>query len=250
MTDETNSEEDLSQDEYLQALLDQVNMYMLTMTQTKRHAVIAAKGPIDCDALLQVRYGLRENESLAPFNEDEQYDMLLASHEGVHLHERFINLSATNQYDGSPALAIFKILASFMEANPTSMVWTTSLVADGIAMSGAGGPEWDALLETPENKGKTMHDLFRDSAEAQKWLMECLSVFLMDQHGNMIKAECPYSYDDRTHPPLPVFNSSPAVFVGNVFDASSDFIQNQRIVKQFVAFWAAFEQAKTIPNNN
>lgn len=250
MNDELNSDEDLSQDEYLQALLDQANVYMLTMTQTKRQSVITAKGPIDCDALLQIRYGLRENESPAPFDEDKQHDMLLASHEGVHLHERFVNLSATNEYDGSPALAIFKNLSDFMSANPTAMVWTTTLVADGIAKSGDGSPEWDALRERPENKDKTMHDLFRDSAEAQKWLTECLSVFLMDQHGNMIKADCTYSYDDKTHPPLPVFDTKPAVFAGNIFEVPADFIYSQRVVQQFVAFWAALEYSKTILNNN
>jgi len=239
-------------------LAEQASAYRNVMMSMKKLAVLAEKGPVDIPSILVIRFGTstgtdayklaksyeaksHEGNSNIFYEENGATPYLLHEEDGVALCEAMIDL---NEYVGRgsyPGKHIYEALTHFHEAYKNVSPWTVALVADGIACHAAEDPEWLKFIEAPENADRGFHELFCDEPEAQKWLGECISVFLMSITGEMVSASVNYSYGDKTFPPEPIFQPSTVRQEGSVFDKDRDWLQGQRVIIQMVLFFAHLE---------
>jgi len=223
-------------------LLEQVDQYCKTMIAIKKLAVATKKGPTDIPSLLVIRYGANSDSKageLARMNDEG--NIVLHDEDGVVLCERLVNLTEFAGDGVAPGTRVYQALMQFIDEYEGASPWTVSVVADGVAMTDPDNAEWKQLRSLPENKERGLHELFCEEPRAQKWLSECINVFLMDLHGNMASTVCRYVYGDDTHPPVPIFEPSEVKYEGKVFERDREWIQSQRVLAQMLLFYASVE---------
>lgn len=224
-------------------LIEQVDQYCKTMIAIKKMAVQAKRGPTDIPSLLVVRYGANSDSKAADLaRQNDEGNMLIHEDEGIALCERLINLTEFAGPNTAPGGYVYAALMDFKERYEGAAPWTVSVVADGVAMTDPDNPEWKEFRSLPGNAERGLHDLFCDEPQAQKWLSECINVFLMDVQGNMVSTSSRYAYGDETFPPAPVFEPSEVRYDGKVFKKDKEWLQDQRVLAQMVLFFAQMEQ--------
>lgn len=227
-------------------LTDQVDAYAYAMVETKKMAVSHEGGPTDTPSIIVVRYLVPvAHINDTPAMKLEGFNLLNEDEDGV-IAESLINLTGFAGEGESPGQYVLAALRDFMEANSHVEPWTVTMVADGIGINDVNDEGWTAFRKRFPNE--TLHELFMNSAEAQKYLSENITVFLMDCFGNMAQKLIHYSYSDESFPPKPVFTEGEATFLGSVFSQPKEWLLGQRVVGLMAMFFAQLYSERIVKN--
>jgi len=232
-------------------LADQSQGYCKGMMAMKKFAVLAEKGPVDIPSFLMIRYGAKSGSAAhEQIRSGERDGVVLDQHDGYVLCEAMIDLNEYGGENSTPGKHVYEALSDFHGSTRDAEIWTVGLVADGIACKDQNDPEWIKFMEAPENEGRGYHELFCEEPLAQKFLHECIGIFLMSVTGEMVATNVDYAYGDKTFPPEPIFGEPLTQREGSVFDKDRDWLEKQRVVAQMVLFFAEMETDIAVQGDN
>jgi len=230
----------MAKNEIPEHLMQQADQYCRTMIEIKKLSVNAMKGPTDVPSLIAVRYGT--NIGSPAYNlarENTEGNVVIHEEGGVALCERLINITEFAGPNAQPGPHVLTALMQFADEYKESAPWTLGMIADGISVLYPEDPAWRSFQES--HGDKSLHDMFCDFAEAQQWLSECITVFIMDMMGHMVSNTVRYSYGDDTFPPKPIFSPTVARYEGTVFERDRKWVTDQRVIVQFAMFFSKME---------
>lgn len=235
--------------ELSKSLLQSADHYMTIMKSYKNEVTRAKGGPRDIPSVVCFRYEIPEGENVDaegwgdPFVKGDEMGRFVAiEHDGIRLVEDSASLSNYAGSERQPGEALLDLLTAFLEKRKV-MPYHVALLSDSISpKADMDAQKQRKFLEwRAQNEDKTSHELFVEDPFASEYLTEALTVFVMNKFGGMAKCITRYGYRDDHKPPKPNYEKNDLEYMGLIKDKNADFINQQRIVKGMLLFYAMCE---------